>query len=167
MKKKRAKKKRLGKKRGFRRVEIIPRKNIDDILKQIVTPISTRFTLRNVVQVIVGATILAVPVGFTEETWVLGESLPMMNIFSLLILSVLFTAIFAYRRYKKNMTKVLWGDFTLRVVSTYSIAFIVVAVLLTLIQKAPWGIDPLLAFKRSVLVAFPASMSATIADTLE
>jgi len=38
------------------------------------------FQLKDVLQVMIGASILSIPVGFTEETWYLGETLPMANI---------------------------------------------------------------------------------------
>ena len=43
----------------------------------------------------------------------------------------------------------------------------VVALLLTIIQKCPWGVDNILAIKRVIIVAFPASMSATVSDTIK
>jgi hypothetical protein len=39
--------------------------------------------------------------------------------------------------------------------------------LLTQIQQCPWGIDNALAMKRIIVVAFPASMSATVTDALK
>ena len=53
------------------------------------------------------------------------------------------------------------------VVGIYGIALIVVAVLLTTIDKCPWGIDNLVAMKRVIIVAFPASMSAAVSDLLK
>jgi hypothetical protein len=44
---------------------------------------------------------------------------------------------------------------------------LVVALILTIIQKCPWGVDNILALKRIAIVAFPASMSATISDTIK
>jgi hypothetical protein len=44
---------------------------------------------------------------------------------------------------------------------------LVVGLLLTIIQKCPWGTDNLLAVKRILIVAFPASMSAAVSDTLK
>jgi uncharacterized membrane protein len=50
---------------------------------------------------------------------------------------------------------------------TYVISLLVVAGFLTMIQKAPWEADLLLALKRTIIVAFPASMSATISDIIK
>ncbi len=42
----------------------------------------------------------------------------------------------------------------------------VVALLLTIIQKCPWGVDNLLAIKRVIIVSFPAAMSGTLSDMI-
>ena len=54
-----------------------------------------------------------------------------------------------------------------RACSTYFISFMVVALLLTLIQRTPWNTDWIIAFKRVVIVTFPASMSAAVADVIK
>jgi len=59
------------------------------------------------------------------------------------------------------------GEFFKRAVATYIISSLVVGMLLTLIQRAPWAADPILAFKRAVVAAFPSSMSAAAADTIK
>ena len=51
--------------------------------------------------------------------------------------------------------------------SIYIVSTVVVGVMLTILQKCPWGTDPLLAIKRIVIVTFPASMSAAITDVLK
>jgi uncharacterized membrane protein len=125
-----------------------------------------RFGYKNLIQVIVGATVLAIPIAFTEETWKLGETLPNINVFGLLALSVLFVCLFAYRNYRKRGIPFFIDDFFVRVTATYVFAFLVVAIVMTLIQRAPWDIDLLLSIKRVIIVTFPASMSAAIADTI-
>jgi hypothetical protein len=39
---------------------------------------------------------LSVPVAFTEETWVLGQELPLANVVGLSLLSLLFIGLFVY-----------------------------------------------------------------------
>jgi len=126
------------------------------------------FNIKDVLQVMIGASILAIPVGFTEETWKLGESLPLLNVIGFLILSLLFIAIFVYYNYYyTEHLKKHWDEFIKRVFSTYIFSFIVVAIVLTLIQRTPWSTNWILAFKRIVLVTFPASMSAAVADMIK
>ena len=141
-------------------------KNKEGVIKKIFNPEVIEFYFWDVAQVIVGATILAIPVGFTEEVWRLGMELPLVNVIMFLLISILFISSFVYYAYFNKRIKTHWNYFLRRVFGTYLLSFIVVAILLTLIQKAPWTTDWLLAFKRTVLVTFPASMSAAVADTL-
>jgi len=109
-------------------------------------------------------------VGFTEETWQLGEHLPWLNIFGLLSLSMIFIGAFVYYNYhyqRHHPLKHHFKEFIKRIFSTYIFSFLVVAILMTLIQRAPWSTDMLLAVKRVIIVAFPASMSAAIADVIK
>jgi len=130
-----------------------------------------KFNLRDFLQIVIGASILAVPVGFTEEAWRLGESLPLLNVIGLLILSVIFMAAFVYYHYHSSYrihgVNGRWDQFGKRVFWTYAGSFIIVAIILTLIDKTPWITDLTLAIKRVIIVTFPASMSAVIADTLK
>jgi len=129
--------------------------------------VSVEFHTRDFLQVLIGASILAIPVGFTEETWKLGETLPILNVFGFIFVSVLFIAMFTYYHYHSNQIEEHYDDLIKRVFFTYVVAFLVVAILLSLIQKTPWVTDSVLAFKRTVIVTFPASMSGAIADTLK
>lgn len=134
----------------------------------IISLIPHTFNIKDVLQVMIGASILAIPVGFTEETWRLGQELPLHNVIGFGILSLVFISTFVYYNYHhKNMTLQRRSELPKRIFSTYILSFIVVAILMTLIQKAPWTTDLLLAIKRTILVTFPASMSAAVADTIK
>jgi uncharacterized membrane protein len=130
-------------------------------------PANTKFGLKHVLQAIVGATLLAVPIGFTEETWRLGETLPLYNIIAILVISLFFIAIFVYRNFSKNVPGFYWVDLVKRIVIIYILSFLIVALLLSVIQRAPWFVDSMLAFKRTVIVTFPSALSAAIAGNLK
>ncbi|MDA1337560.1 MAG: DUF2391 family protein [bacterium] len=134
--------------------------------KRIISPL-TGFHLKDVLQVMVGAAIFSIPVAFTEETWSLAETLPSENIFGFVVLSLVFIATFVYYNYHRDENSPGRLEFLKRVFSTYALAFLVVALILTLIEQAPWEMDWVLAVKRTILVAFPASMSAVVADALK
>ena len=125
------------------------------------------FRPKDLLQVIIGASILAVPVGFTEETWRLGELLPWFNVLGLLIISLIFISSFVYYTHHSEKLQLHTHSFLLRVIATYLFSFLVVAVLLALIQVAPWTTDWTLALKRVIIVTFPSSMSAAVADTIK
>ncbi|MBL7054522.1 DUF2391 family protein [Candidatus Woesearchaeota archaeon] len=137
-------------------------------LSRIISPLVVEFHPRDLLQIMVGAAILAIPVGFTEETWHLGETLPLPNIIMILTVSLLFISAFIYYNYythHRHLRKHV-GEYLKRVISTYLVSFIVVAFLLTIIQITTWvGAEWLISFKRVVIVTFPASMSAAVADT--
>ena len=141
--------------------------NAGKIINYTLTPLMVEFRPRDLMQVIVGASILAVPVAFTEETWKLGESLPTNNVILLSSLSLLFIAGFVYFNFYRFNFKEHVLEYFKRVIAVYFFSLLVVTLILTIIQKCPWGQDNLLALKRILIVAFPASMSAAVSDTLK
>ena len=148
--------------------KIVPIKDgTGKVLNYALKPVMIEFRPRDLLQIIVGATILAIPLAFTEETWVLGEVLPGRNVIVLSLISILFVAFFVYFNFYRFNFKGHALEYVKRVVSTYLFSLIVVGIVLTVIQKCPWEADTALALKRVVIVAFPASMSATVSDALK
>ena len=137
------------------------------VISYAVKPVMWELRPRDLMQIIVGASVLAVPVAFTEETWVLGERLPLANVFAFAVVSVAFISLFVYYNFYRNAMKGHMPEYVKRVLAVYVLSLVVVGLLLTLIQKCPWGIDNVVACKRIVIVAFPASMSAAISDMLK
>jgi len=137
------------------------------VISYAVKPVMWEFRPRDVMQIVVGASVLAVPVAFTEETWVLGEKLPVANVIGLAAVSLAFISLFVYYNFYRNAMRGHVSEFVKRVMGIYVFSLIVVAGLLTLILKCPWGVDNAVAMKRIVIVAFPASMSAAISDMLK
>lgn len=137
------------------------------IVHRVVKPLMVELRMRDIVQILVGASILAIPVGFTEETWNLGERLPPMNVLLLAATSICFIALFVYMNFYRFYLRGHVFEYVKRIVAIYTLSLIVVAALMTMIQQCPWGVDNVLAIKRIVIVAFPASMSATVTDALK
>ena len=137
------------------------------IIEYVSTPLMVEVKPRDIMQMIVGASILAVPVAFTEETWVLGSELPFLNVMALSLLSIIFIAVFVYYNFYRNELKDHLNSYILRIVAIYFFTLLVVGGILTIIGKCPWGIDNILAIKRTLIVAFPCSMSATLSDTIK
>jgi len=137
------------------------------ILSYVLKPHQVEFRPRDILQVMVGASLMAVPVSLTEEAWTLGERLPLLNIGVLAFLSLLLIAAFVYFNFYRNWFEGQVSNYLQRVLGTYLISLMVVALILTIIQKCPWGVDNLLAIKRIIIVGFPASMTATVSDTVK
>jgi uncharacterized membrane protein len=138
-----------------------------EIVSYALKPLMLEFKTRDIMQVIVGSALIAIPVSFTEEAWDLGSDLPLVNVLIIAFLSLCFIAIFVYFNMYKVTLKGYVTDFFKRIIGTYLISIIVVALILTLIQKTPWTTDYILAIKRVIIVAFPAAMSGTLSDTIK
>ena len=137
------------------------------IISYALKPLMVEFKPRDLIQVVVGAALLAIPVSLTEEAWNLGLTLPVINVVYIAIISMVMISgfvFFNFYRYTFNDHKL---SFIKRVIGTYLISLVVVALILTTIQKCPWGVDNILALKRIVIVAFPAAMSGTLSDTIK
>jgi len=51
--------------------------NTGKVISHAVSPLKVELRRRDIMQIIVGASILSVPVGLTQETWDLGKELPL------------------------------------------------------------------------------------------
>ena len=138
-----------------------------NVINYALKPLMVEFRPRDLMQVIVGASILAVPVAFTEETWRLGQTLPFRNVLMLSAVSLLFISLFVYFNFYRFAFKGHVLEYVKRVLSIYLFSLFVVGALLTVIQQAPWASNVVLAVKRVLIVAFPASMSAAVSDALK
>lgn len=137
------------------------------IISYALKPIMLEFKPRDILQVMIGAALLAMPVCLTEEAWVLGEELPGLNVCFVALLSLVLIGVFVYYNFYKVVIKGYEREFLRRVIGTYIISLFVVAVILTVLNKCPWIADTSLAIKRVIIVAFPASMSGTLSDTIK
>lgn len=129
--------------------------------------IRRHFNLEDASQVLVGAFALAVPISFSEEAWRLGESLPMTNLLMLLSLSIIFLSFFAYQSVFQSRIRNRISIFIFRVFIAYSIAAIVVALVLLCLDKLPVLSEPLVALKRVIVITMPASMGAIVVDSFD
>lgn len=148
--------------------KVVPIKDsADKVIQYAITPLMVELRMRDIMQIIVGSSILAVPLAFTEETWNLGEQLPFLNVAFLSLLSLLFISMFVYFNFYRGTLKNHVLEYIKRIFAIYGFSLLVVGLLLTIIQKCPWGTDNILAIKRIIIVGFPASMSAAVSDVLK
>ncbi len=134
---------------------------------QILLPFGIEFHPRDFLQVIVGACILALPVSFSEEIWILSKEIPLINTILIIIFSILFISLFVYFNFYRFHFKQNIKKFIKRVFFIYLGSLIVSGIILTLLNLAPWKQDILTVFKRIILISFPSSMSAAVTDTLK
>jgi len=157
----------------------LSQKKEDTIVKDFIPSINSiscinpikKFNVKDILQIIVGAFVLAVPVGFTQEVWELGETLPVFNTIIVLILTLFFITIFTYYSYHSEHLhanpKYHLAELTKRVISTYILSFIIVAILMSSIRVTPLLINNMHAFNIIVLVTFPAAIGAVISDRIK
>jgi uncharacterized membrane protein len=137
------------------------------VIHYAVSPLRVELRRRDVMQIIVGSAILAIPVGFTEETWKLGETLPLINVLILGMITLLFIAAYVYFNFFKDVFYQQLFNYAKRVLAIYLLSLFVVGLLLTIIQRAPWAGDFSLALKRTIIVTFPSAMSAAVSDAVD
>jgi uncharacterized membrane protein len=139
-----------------------------NLLHKVTKPVMFEVYPRDIMQLIVGATLLSTPIALTEEVWELGKVLPTERIFLIALLSIVFTSLFVYYNFYRQHLKEHFGEFIKRIVLIYFISLCVSFIVLYLFHQAPLaGTSWIITVKRMVIVAFPASMSAAVADMLK
>ncbi|MGO1190185.1 DUF2391 family protein, partial [Vibrio casei] len=108
-----------------------------------------------------------VPISFSEEAWDLSKTLPLENIAMLFVVSILFLGFFAYQSVFQSNVKHRVLAFVLRIVIAYCLTLCVVALVLFTLNKFPLESEPILAFKRLIIIAMPASMGAIVVDSFD
>ncbi|AZG74912.1 DUF2391 family protein [Shewanella livingstonensis] len=130
-------------------------------------PVKANFNAEDIGQIAVGAFALSVPIAFSEEAWRLSASLPTLNLVLVVVLSLAFITLFAYQSvFQANIIK-RRRAFLLRVIAAYILTLLVVGIVLLALDKLPLWDDPILALKRIILIAMPASMGAIIVDSFD
>ncbi len=119
----------------------------------------------DIIQIAIGAFALAVPISFTEEAWKMSITLPFFNLLLVFVLSVTFLGIYAYYSVFQKQVSKRYDIFILRIVIAYFISALVVALVLLALNKLPIIDEPIIALKRLILIAMPASMGAIVVDS--
>ena len=118
----------------------------------------------DIIQVVVGASALTVPVALTEESWRLSETLPLLNVIMLLLLSLLFIGLYSIQGIFQGKVKHRYYHLILRIFIDYGITLIVVFIILLALNRMPLFDEPIIALKRIIILSFPASMGGVIVD---
>lgn len=140
-------------------------------LARVVGPTVVEFDIHDLIQIIIGASIIAVPIIFSQQSWNFVDVLPLLNTFIVLGLTVFFIAIFTYFHYHKENLRANpryhIGKLIKRVVGTYVLSFIIVAIILSVIQVISLNAELISSFKRIVVITFPSAMGAAISDKIK
>ncbi|RVU32862.1 DUF2391 family protein [Neptunomonas marina] len=125
------------------------------------------FNLEDASQIAVGAFALAVPIGYTEEAWRLGETLPLANLIFLFVLSLFFLALYTYHSVFGDNIRARRIVFVARIIIAYTLTALVVALVLLSLNKLPLLEDPWLSLRRIIVITMPASMGAIVVDSFD
>lgn len=125
-----------------------------------------RFEGRDVAEIIIGSLVLAFPVAVTEEVWDLSTEMSLARTFVISLGSLVFISFFVQTAYRHDFSFKSQKQLAARVLAVYSLTLVVAAMVLFAIGKLPVVTETLVALKRTVIVAFPASFAATVVDSL-
>jgi len=123
-------------------------------------------TNRDRVEIAVGSAVLAFPVATTEEVWNLSIELSWLRITAIAAISLVVVSLFVLLVFRREDGHPDRRAFLHRVVAVYLFTTIVCAAILAALDRLPLLSEFTVAVKRTVLVAFPASFSATVVDSL-
>lgn len=137
------------------------------VVEHVLRPLMVELRARDLIQILVGSSLLAIPVAFTQEAWDLGRTLPTGNVIALSGVSLLLISLFVGFHFYKGYLGQYIFEYIKRIAAIYLLSLAVVAALLTLIQQCPWSTDWALALRRVVIVGLPASLSATLSDAFK
>lgn len=124
------------------------------------------FNLEDLIQIVIGSSLLVAPIAFSEEAWQLSVSLPLRNIILLMILSLTFIGMYVYQGIFSGNVRERMGIFISRIFIDYLITLCVVFIILLALDKVPFE-NMLIAFKRIVLIGFPASLVGVVLDGMD
>lgn len=136
-------------------------------IQRLVTPLMVEFKAGDLAQIVIGSMVLAIPVSVTEEVWNLGEELSWFRIGMIALCSIVITGLFVYVQFYRGHLREHRVEYAKRVFATYVATLAVAGLLLWLFDKHDLLNAPVVTAKRAIIVAFPATFSATIVDSLK
>jgi len=123
-----------------------------------------RLRPRDLVEIALGGSLMAFPVTVTQEVWDLGTELSLLRVllFAAGSMCVLAVLIYVLHEHGKASDRKVFFQ---RVAATYGATLLISAILLFGVNRIDLLHEPLVALKRMILVAFPASFAATAVDS--
>lgn len=126
-----------------------------------------KLDLEDLSQLIIGASVLCVPIAFTEEAWNMSRTLPIANLIFIVLLSLGFISIYAFKGIYDGKIKNRKLTYILRIIFDYVVTISVVVTVLFALNKFPIISDTYIAIKRVIIISFPASMGAIVVDSFD
>ena len=136
-------------------------------INQIINPLMVELNPRDVLQIFVGAFLVAAPLCFTEEVWTLSRELKTENVMALGLISLVTVALYIFFNFYRFKIKGNVINYVKRVLATYVITATSIILILALIDKFPIQETPNIAINRVIIICFPALFGAVISDYLK
>ena len=121
---------------------------------------------RDVAEIVVGSCLMAFPTATAEDIWRLGETLSFGRVLMIAATSIVVLSVLIYELHYGAHRPGDRREFLQRVLSTYGLTLAISAFILLGVDHLDFIPHPIVAFTRTILVAFPASFAATAVDTL-
>ena len=125
-----------------------------------------KIRLNDIAEIILGAVLIGFPVAVTEEVWTISEELALGRVLYICLGSIAILAWFVFYVFYHGTLKGTVSRFIFRVLIAYAITLFAVGSILFAIDHLPLITDPIVAIKRMIIVALPASFAATIIDSI-
>jgi len=121
---------------------------------------------RDVAEIVIGSLVLAFPVAVTEEVWNLSAELSLGRTIFISLVSLVCISVFVQTTYRHEFSFSSQKELIARVFAVYLLTLVVAGAVLFAIGKLPLLTETMVAIKRTIIVAFPASFAATVVDSL-
>jgi uncharacterized membrane protein len=122
--------------------------------------------VRDIAEIVIGSLVLAFPVAVTEEVWNLGAELSLGRTLVISLCSLVFISFFVQTAYHHDFSFSSQKQLLTRVFTVYGLTLLLSAAVLLAVDRLPLLTETMVAVKRAIIVAFPASFAATVVDSI-
>ena len=128
---------------------------VNEVLEITVAKLKPKLTLNDIMKILVGASMLAIPTSLTEEVWNLGKALPWTNVSIMLIVEYIIISTFIMLESYKDHKKVYVREGSKRVLAILLLSGGIVGLFLALADQLPLLTDTSVALKRVIIGMLP------------
>ena len=125
---------------------------------------TTELRPRDLAEIAIGCCVMAGPFTVTEEVWNLSAEISLTRAIVIAFCSILVIALIIWSLIYHEVRPDDRRHFRRRVFVAYSMALLISALMLLVIDRLPLFEDPILALKRTILIALPVSFGGTALD---
>ncbi len=127
-------------------------------------PARQQIRWNDLAEVALGACIIGFPVATSEAVLSLSLELSIGRVLTWAVVTVLILSAVVYSIHRDDRSMLSNKSYLMRVAMTYSLTMLISAMLLFGVDRLDLFHDPIVALKRTIIVAFPASLAATLVD---